>query len=103
MLTKDDLKQIGTIVKGEIAPLKNDVGGVKKDVAVLKDDVGGLKLDVSVLKNDVGNLSKDMKVVKRDVSKTRGDLNMIIGIFDSDYIDLRRRVEHIEEKIGIRE
>jgi hypothetical protein len=84
VLTKEDLIQIGNLVRTEI----------QTEIAPLKADVHSLKLDVGKLKVDVRSL-------KSDVKKIRKDINVIVSSFDSDYIELRTRVESIEDHLGI--
>lgn len=73
MLTKDDLSQIRGIVQEEAFPLRKDIKELRGDV----------------------------KVLKKDVTKIRKDINTIVNFFDRDYLDLRQRVENIEQHLGI--
>jgi peptidoglycan hydrolase CwlO-like protein len=77
MLTKDDLKQIGSIVDTKI---DKQLDPVKKDIADLK---------------------KDMKTVKRDMGETRNDIKTLRAYFDRDYVNLRKRIDRIEEHLGV--
>lgn len=102
MLTKDDLKQIRGIVQDETRKIiKEEVDPIKGDLGVLKADVGVLKTDVGVLKKDVHVLKVDMKSVKKDVVKIRRDMSTITNFFDTEYLELRQRVEKIEDHLGI--
>ena len=47
-------------------------------------------------------IKKDIKKIKTDVAQTRKDINMVIGVFDTENVTLRNRVEIIEDKVGIR-
>ena len=47
-------------------------------------------------------IKKDIKKIKTDVAQTRKDINMVIGVFDTENVRLRNRVEIIEDKVGIR-
>lgn len=87
MLTKEDLKSVEEVVDRKLKPVK--------------DGVTSLKIDVGVLKNDVSGLKKDMKVVKRDAAQTRKDIKVIISLFDNDYVNLRQRVERIEDHLKL--
>ncbi len=42
-----------------------------------------------------------LKPVKEDIKQIRQDQNRIIAFFDKSYINLRSRVEKIEEVLGI--
>ena len=39
--------------------------------------------------------------VKKDISQIRKDQKIIINFFDHEYLELRKRVERIEEHLGI--
>lgn len=69
MLDQFDLKQIKKLFQGELNPLKKDITDMKTD----------------------------MKTLRSDISKIRKDVNTIVSYFDNEYIDLRKRVERIEE------
>jgi len=76
MLTKDDLNQIKQIVEP-----------IGRDVLTLKNDFSALKNDVSTL--------------KKDTSQIRTDVKVLISYFDSEYVELRKRVEKIEEHLDL--
>lgn len=88
MLTKQDFSQIKKIVEQSVNSIKVDVSGLKKDVSGLKTDVSGLK--------------KDMTDVKKDITKIRKDIDVIISVFDRDYLDLRRRIDRIETHLQLK-
>ncbi len=72
MLTKTDLVQIKKVFKNE---LKN-----------------------SLTKND---LKKELKPMKSDIAKIRKDVDVVISLFDREYLELRARVERIEEHLNL--
>lgn len=63
-------------------------------------------------KNDLVEISKivrgqtqaavkiELKSIKQDIKKVRQDQNVIIKFFDEEYLDLRQRVERLEEKVN---
>lgn len=73
MLTKEDLQQIKNIVKGETDPLRDDIKELKTD----------------------------MKVVKKDITKIRKDIDTVVSVFDRDYLELRQRIDRLEEYLKI--
>lgn len=81
MLTKDDLKQIGDVVEEKLEQK--------------------LEQKLEPIRNDLSVVKKDMRSAKSDITKIRSDIDIIIDSFDRDYLDLRGRVERIEEKLGI--
>jgi len=46
-------------------------------------------------------IKQELKPVRFDLSKVRKDTDVIITLFDREYLDLRKRVEAIEEHLGI--
>lgn len=46
-------------------------------------------------------LKKDMQVVKKDVAQIRKDIKVISSFFDREYLELRRRVEKVEQHLGL--
>lgn len=78
MLTKDDLKDIRSIVQEEVQ------GEIKSLI----------KTEIKPLARSVKELQKDMKGVKRDITT-------IIEVFDNKDRQLERRVERLEEKVGV--
>lgn len=47
-------------------------------------------------------IKKELKPIKADVAKIRTDVSTLVGFFDSEIIDLRSRVEVIEEVLNLR-
>lgn len=71
---------------------KSDLQTIQKLVS------GGIQ---SLLKQEIKPMKADIRAIKADMSETRRDINMIIEAIDTGYIDLRKRVERIEERVGI--
>lgn len=74
MLTKDDLSQIKIIVQDETR---------------------------KIIKEEIDPLKKDVKTLRSDVSVIRKDIKQIVTFFDHEYLELRKRVENIEQHLGI--
>ena len=85
MLTNNDLSQLKTIIQSE----------TKK---IVQEE---LKLEIGPLRKDVKELKSDVKVLKRDVTKIRTDTDTIVNFFDREYLELRERVEKIEQHLGL--
>ena len=77
MFAKVDLLSIRDIVHSEI---HEELQPVKKDVITLKNDV---------------------KTIKKDVTKVRKNMTTLFDFLDKDYLDLRQRVDRIEEHLGL--
>lgn len=82
MLTKDDLKEIRVLIREEVRPI------IKAEVE-------------PVIRKVIEPLKKDIKVIKGDITKIRRGINMIVALFDENYISLWQRVDKNEEKLGI--
>jgi predicted nuclease of restriction endonuclease-like RecB superfamily len=80
MLTQKNLNQIGKIVEKKLTPIKTDIKILKKDTKILK---------------------ADMDILKEDVTKIRKDINVIVGFFDREYLNLRKRVKRLEEHLNL--
>jgi len=72
MLTKSDLKEIDNVVSKRLQNVTT------------KDD-----------------LKRELKPIKSDVAKTRKDIDVMLSMFDREYLQLRKRVERIEEYPGL--
>lgn len=53
-----------------------------------------------VVNSEIKPVKKDIKTLKSDVSEIRKDVKAIISYFDRDYVNLRKRIERIEEHLG---
>ena len=72
MLTKTDLAQIKKVVKTEFKG--------------------------SVTKSD---LRKELNPIRSDITKIRKDIDVIISLFDREYLEIRARVERIEQHLNL--
>lgn len=90
MLTKSDLKAIKTVVGEDI---KRDLKeNIKQQLKPIKEDI------ISQLNE---NIKQQFKPVKEDISKIRKDIKVIVDFFDQEYLNLRKRVERIEEHLNL--
>ncbi|PIS15788.1 hypothetical protein COT62_01805 [Candidatus Roizmanbacteria bacterium CG09_land_8_20_14_0_10_41_9] len=71
MLTKNDLQQIQRIVKIEVHHETQKV------------------------------VKKELEAIKEDVTQIRKDVKTIVNFFDTEYLELRKRVERIEEHLKL--
>jgi len=78
MLTKQDLSQIQQVVHKEV---QNETR------KIVQEELRPLKKDVSTLKEDVAEIRKDVKTIVR--------------FFDREYLELRKRVERIENHLDL--
>lgn len=67
-----------------------------------KDDLKEIRGVVrEEIKAEIDPLKKDVKTLKSDVSAIRKDIKQIVTFFDHEYLELRERVEKIEDHLGI--
>lgn len=60
------------------------------------------KNDLNQIGNVIdGKLKKTLGPIKKDVAQTRKDVKVLIAYFDREYLDLRKRIEDIEEHLGL--
>jgi len=71
MLTKNDLQQIQRIVKTEAHHETQKV------------------------------VKRELEAIKEDVTQIRKDVKTIVNFFDTEYLELRKRVERIEELLKL--
>ncbi len=65
-----------------------------------KGDLDQIRKAVSTEVN--AQLKSEFKPVKTDIAKIRGDVSTIVNFFDREVLDLRQRVERIEEVLTIK-
>lgn len=80
MLDKNDLQQIGQLLDSRLRPIDSRLKPIEEDLRAVK---------------------RSVKNLEADSRKIRKDINIIINTFDNEYLDLRQRVERIEEKVGL--
>jgi len=89
MLTKSDLNQIK---------------GLFKDVATREDlNNFATKEDLKSLakQSDLEIIKKDVKTIKSDTVNIRKDMKTVVSFFDREYLELRKRVERLEEVLKL--
>lgn len=64
-------------------------------------DKNDLAQIAQIMKAEVDPLRKDIKAMKQDITKIRKDQNIIISFFDNAYLELRKRIEQLEQAVGI--
>jgi len=100
----EKLDGIATVIREDIAELKEDMAvlkeemsEVKEDIAVLKEDVAELKTDVAVLKEEMSEVKKDITVLKEDVRNVKitmeGEIRENIKRVAEGHLDLSRNLK----------
>lgn len=60
-----------------------------------------LKQIQNVVKIEINPLKRDTDTLKKDVSQTRKDVKTLISYFDREYLELRKRIEKIEDHLNL--
>ena len=77
MLTKDDIKNIDSIVTKRI------------------------RSELNPVKSGISNITNDILSIKKDIVQVRKDQKIIVNAFDRDYLDLRERIERLESHLEL--
>ena len=59
------------------------------------------KNDLKEIAKLIEPINKDIKTLKKDMAQTRNDIKVIISYFDREYVELRKRIDRIEEHLDI--
>lgn len=51
--------------------------------------------------DDVQIIKKIIDPIKKDVATSRKDIKVLISYFDREYVELRKRIEKIEDHLGV--
>ena len=92
MLNKQDLSAIESLMdkkfRTELKPIKEDIQKIRSEQ---KEGIQKIRVE----------LKDDLRPLKEDIQKIRADQKTIITFFDKEYLELRKRVELIENHLGI--
>ena len=91
MLTNNDLTKIDGLIEKRLKPIKNEVASLGQ----MMDEKMEKRLTVFGKEVDE-KMEKRLKPIKDDVAHIRKDIKTMVGFFDREYLDLRKRVERIE-------
>jgi hypothetical protein len=53
------------------------------------------------LKNIDGLMVKRVQPLAQDVVKIRKDMKTVVNFFDHEYLDLRKRIQRLEDHLGL--
>ena len=91
MLTDSDLTKIDGLIEKRLKPIKNEVASLGQ----MMDEKMERRLPTFGKEVDE-KMEKRLKPIKDDVAHIRKDIKTMVGFFDREYLDLRKRVERIE-------
>ena len=80
MLTKQDLRQIGEVIEVKLRPIDEKVTG----------------LDEKVTK-----LEKSQKALKKTLNRVAREQQAILGFLNKEDVETRKRVDRIEDYLGL--
>ncbi len=108
MLTDSDLKKLAGVVDQKIDKSLEKFGAIvdqKIDKSLEKfGAIVDQKIDKSLEKFGVSvdkKLEMRLKPIKKDILEIRKDMKTIVNFFDREYLELRNRVERIEEYLKL--
>jgi hypothetical protein len=82
MLTSQDLSEIQKIIRKETKSI------VQEETSL-------------IVEKAMAPIKKDLKTIKSDMTQIRSDVKTIVNFFDKEYLELRKRVERIEEHLSL--
>ena len=92
MLNKQDLSTIESLMdrkfQQELTPIKDEIQKIRSEQ---KEGIQKIRVE----------LKDEIRPLKEDIQKIRADQKTIITFFDKEYLELRKRVELIENHLGI--
>lgn len=92
MLTKTDFLQIRKIIREE----------VETESKSLQEDLQGeIKLARIEIQKDIRDLKSKIKDLEISSNKIQKDIKKIVGFFDEEYLQVRKRVERLEEHLNL--
>lgn len=82
MLTSQDLSEIQKIIQKETKSI------VQEETSL-------------IVEKAIAPIKKDIKTIKSDISQIRSDVKTVINFFDKEYLELRKRLERIEDHLNL--
>lgn len=96
MLTKDDLKQIQTIVHQEGKFIRSEL---RTEIKLLKMELSNR---IAELERRISGVEIDITQIKKDIKKIKKDLSYSVDFLDREFLELNRRVEKTEKLLNLR-
>lgn len=102
-MDKELFNVLSSLLDEKLAPIKDDISGVKNEVGVMKDDISGIKNevvsikdDMSGMKNEIGIIKDDMSGMKNEIGVIKDDIKYIKAQQEESYLILKS-LEHNSE------
>lgn len=97
MLTQNDLKQIKNIVIPQFKAIDNKIDFLNLK---LTGRIDVLESDISHVNKKLDSQQKEIKKIKTDTGQIKKDINLIMGTFDKYILDLKGRVNKLENPVN---
>jgi len=103
MLTKTDLQKIGKIVKTEVQQETRKVVHEETRKIVQQETKKIVQQETrKIVQQETRKIVKEELVpIKKDIYKIKGNINDIIGFFDTEHLKLKKRVDRIEDHLSL--
>lgn len=89
MLTNTDLQEIRKIIKEEVAEeITKALKPIQQDLIKTREQI-------------TAEIVRATRPIKEDLAKIRKDLDAITLVFDSEYLNLRKRVDRLERHLQL--
>jgi glycine cleavage system pyridoxal-binding protein P len=99
MLTPEDLEAIDQLIEKRTKALKKDLQEQIIDLEeVFKDKTANLEASVFQTRAE---LQEESRSIKRSLREIKDSLHTIIDFFDEQYLDLKQKVQKIEQHIHL--
>ncbi len=85
-MTKDDLTKLGILLDNRL----------DSKLMPIIQDMDSIKNSVLSIQNNMTTIQWDISTAAKDIKKIRQDQNSIIKFFDEEFLELRTRVENLE-------
>ncbi|AKM79528.1 MAG: hypothetical protein UX85_C0010G0005 [Candidatus Beckwithbacteria bacterium GW2011_GWB1_47_15] len=92
MLTKTDITKIRKVVRDET---ESEAKTTRRELQ------GEIKLLRIELQKELKTITGRIKDLEGQTRKVRKDIELMLGFFDREYLDLQKRVDKVEERLGI--
>ena len=94
---------IRTVVREELAPVKQDIVEMKRDIVVMKQDIVEMKRDIVVMKQDIVEMKRDIVVIKQDIVEMKQDIVVmkqdIVGL-KQDVVVMKQDIAELKETVS---
>ena len=66
-MDKELFNALSSLLDEKLAPIKDDISGMKNEIGTIKDDMSGMKNEIGVIKGDMSSMKNEIGVIKGDI------------------------------------